>query len=75
MRNFLAAAFVMTLAACAVAPSSDPHCVLGSGNARQVMAQSTFDDPVDSLITAAVDSGHGWQCPRSEAAGVVIGER
>jgi hypothetical protein len=69
MRNFTAAVLALAMTACAVAPSTDSKCVLGSTNASQVMSQSTFEDPVDSLITAAVDSGHGWQCARATIGG------
>ena len=39
-------------------------CVLGVAHAEEVMKRQVFHDPVDALITAAVDSPHGsWQCP------------
>jgi len=42
-------------------------CVLGVRHADQVMSREAFRDPVDALITAAIDAPHGsWQCPAGE---------
>lgn len=41
-----------------------PGCVLGVKDAEKVMNHEAFRDPVDALITAAIDAPHGnWQCP------------
>jgi hypothetical protein len=42
-------------------------CVLGVNHAEQVMNREVFRDPVDALITAAIDTPHGsWQCPTGD---------
>jgi hypothetical protein len=61
------------LVGCApIAPRADAasfearECVLGVANANAVMNRDTFKDPVDSLITAAIDKSQGWRCPTGE---------
>jgi len=42
-------------------------CVLGVDHADRVMSREAFRDPVDALITAAIDAPRGnWQCPAGE---------
>ena len=60
----------LVLAGCApLSPRGDAAsfeastCKLGVAHADQVMSREVFRDPVDALITAAIDAPKGtWQC-------------
>ncbi|HZP11548.1 MAG TPA: hypothetical protein VFB36_03895 [Nevskiaceae bacterium] len=62
------------LVGCAPAPTRADQasfeardCVLGVTHGEQVLNREVFRDPVDALITAAIDAPRGsWQCPAGE---------
>jgi hypothetical protein len=72
--GLLSVALIALLVGCApFAPRGDAaslqasECVLGVRGGERVMSHEVFRDPVDSLITAAIDSQSGsWQCPAGE---------
>jgi hypothetical protein len=72
MRNVLFAVATLLLSACAIVgpDASNPRsCVLGADLAAAEFHEGLRDDPVDSLITRAVDEGRDdWLCRPARAA-------
>ena len=70
MRDLFWVLIAALLVACAYTGERDeslraaPNCVLGVANAPAVMTADAWADPMDALITRAIDEDRkGWRCP------------